>query len=93
MISINPMWSAAAMALSSVTVCLKCPSAEICLKVHDSGKDKPLKKKALLPAEVPGAETGTAIEKKEAAGKERAAIISVEGMTCEICEQPRGKMR
>lgn len=85
MISINPMWSAAAMALSSVTVCLNALRLNL-FKVHDSGKDKPLKKKALLPAEVPGAETGTAIEKKEAAGKERAAIISVEGMTCEICE-------
>lgn len=69
----------------SVTVCLNALRLNL-FKVHDSGKDKPLKKKALLPAEVPGAETGTAIEKKEAAGKERAAIISVEGMTCEICE-------
>ena len=85
MISINPMWSAAAMVLSSVTVCLNALRLNL-FKVHDSGKDKPLKKKALLLAEVPGAETGTAIEKKEAAGKERAAIISVEGMTCEICE-------
>ena len=85
MISINPMWSAAAMALSSVTVCLNALRLNL-FKVHDSGKDKPLKKKALLPAEVPGAETGTAVEKKEAAGKERAAIISVEGMTCEMCE-------
>ena len=85
MISINPMWSAAAMALSSVTVCLNALRLNL-FEVHDSGKDKPLKKKALLPAEVPGAETGTAVEKKKAAGKERAAIISVEGMTCEMCE-------
>ena len=35
---------------------------------------------------MPGAETGTAVEKKEAAGKERAVIIAVEGMTCEMCE-------
>ena len=86
MISINPMWSAAAMALSSVTVCLNALRLNL-FKVHGSGKDKPLKKKVLLPAEVPGAETGTAIEKKEAAGKEMAAIISVEGMTCEMCER------
>lgn len=86
MISINPMWSAAAMALSSVTVCLNALRLNL-FEVHDSGKDKPLKKKALLPAEVPGAETGTAVEKKKAAGKERAAIISVEGMTCEMCER------
>ena len=85
MISINPMWSAAAMALSSVTVCLNALRLNL-FKVHGSGKDKPLQKKVLLPAEVPGAKTGTAIEKKEAAGKERAAIISVEGMTCEMCE-------
>ena len=85
MISINPMWSAAAMALSSVTVCLNALRLNL-FEVHDSGKDKPLKKKALLPAEVPGAETGTAIEKKEAAGKESAVIIAVEGMTCEMCE-------
>ena len=85
MISINPMWSAAAMALSSVTVCLNALRLNL-FKVHGSGKDKPLKKKVLLPAEVPGTETGTAVEKKEAAGKERAAIISVEGMTCEMCE-------
>ena len=85
MISINPMWSAAAMALSSVTVCLNALRLNL-FEVHDSGKDKPLKKKALLPAEVPGAETGAAVEKKEAAGKERAVIIAVEGMTCEMCE-------
>lgn len=85
MISINPMWSAAAMALSSVTVCLNALRLNL-FKVHDSRKDKPLKKKALPSPEVPGAETGTAIEKKEAAGKERAAIIFVEGMTCEMCE-------
>ena len=85
MISINPMWSAAAMALSSVTVCLNALRLNL-FEVHDSGKDNPLKKKALPSPEVPGAKTGTAIEKKEAAGKERAAIISVEGMTCEMCE-------
>ena len=85
MISINPMWSAAAMALSSVTVCLNALRLNL-FKVHGSGKDKPLKRKALLSAEAPGTETGTAVEKKEAAGKERAAIISVEGMTCEMCE-------
>ena len=68
MISINPMWSAAAMALSSVTVCLNALRLNL-FEVHDSGKDKPLKKKALLPAEVPGAETGTAVEKKKGGRK------------------------
>jgi Cu2+-exporting ATPase len=42
----NPMWGAAAMSLSSFTVCMNALRLNL-FKVHDSSKDRPLRKKAL----------------------------------------------
>lgn len=44
-VDINPMWGAAAMSLSSFTVCMNALRLNL-LRVHDSSKDRPLKKKS-----------------------------------------------
>ena len=45
-ISINPMWGAAAMALSSFTVCMNALRLNL-VKVHDASKDRPMRKRAI----------------------------------------------
>lgn len=45
-IEMNPMWGAAAMSLSSFTVCMNALRLNL-FKVHDASKDRPLRKKAL----------------------------------------------
>ena len=87
-IQMNPMWGAAAMALSSVTVCLNALRLNL-FRVHDASGDKPLKKKALPKETAPRTEEITepalALEtKQEEAGE---ATVLVEGMTCENCER------
>ena len=55
-IEINPMWGAAAMALSSFTVCMNALRLNL-FKVHDASKDRPKGKRA-LPEEDSGPESG-----------------------------------
>jgi P-type Cu2+ transporter len=71
-ISINPMWGAAAMSLSSFTVCMNALRLNL-FKIHDSSKDRPLKKKALKEEEIEG----------ETNMKE---TVKIEGMMCTHCE-------
>ncbi len=44
-VDINPMWGAAAMSISSFTVCMNALRLNL-LRIHDSSKDRPLKNKA-----------------------------------------------
>lgn len=75
-ISLEPMWAAAAMSLSSLSVCLNALRLGR-VNIHDASHDKPLrhrvgvKKKEVTPV------------KEESPG---CAIIHVEGMMCESCE-------
>ena len=75
-ISLEPMWAAAAMSLSSLSVCLNALRLG-CVNIHDASHDKPLrhrvgvKEKEVTPV------------KEESSG---CAIIHVEGMMCENCE-------
>lgn len=75
-ISLDPMWAAAAMSLSSLTVCLNALRLTR-VNIHDATHDKPLrhrvgvKEKEVTPV------------KEESTG---CAIIHVEGMMCENCE-------
>lgn len=75
-ISLEPMWAAAAMSLSSLSVCLNALRLGR-VNIHDASHDKPLrhrvgvKEKEVTPV------------KEDSPG---CAIIHVEGMMCENCE-------
>ena len=71
----NPMIGAAAMSLSSFTVCMNALRLNL-FDLHDATKDKPLKKKALPDTTSPASETDEA----------SSAVIEVKGMMCEHCE-------
>ncbi len=84
-ITMNPMWAAAAMSLSSVTVCLNALRLNL-FPLYDASKDKPLKKRA-LPAEesveeIPKAD-GDIPKSEEISGR---AVVLVKGMMCTNCE-------
>lgn len=75
-ISLNPMWAAAAMSLSSFTVCLNALRLTR-VNIHDATHDKPIRHRASVR------ENEAALLKEESS---RCAIIHVEGMMCENCE-------
>ena len=68
----NPMVGAAAMSLSSFTVCMNALRLNL-FDLHDASKDRPLKKRALPDSE----ETQPITEER---------ILPVKGMMCEHCE-------
>lgn len=75
-ISLDPMWAAAAMSLSSLTVCLNALRLTR-VNIHDATHDKPIRHRASVR------ENEVAPVKEESP---RCAIIHVEGMMCENCE-------
>lgn len=75
-ISLDPMWAAAAMSLSSLTVCLNALRLTR-VNIHDATHDKPIRHRASVR------ENEAAPVKEESP---RCAIIHVEGMMCENCE-------
>lgn len=75
-ISLEPMWAAAAMSLSSLSVCLNALRLGR-VNIHDASHDKPLRHRV----GVKGKEVTPV--KEESPG---CAIIHVEGMMCENCE-------
>ncbi len=97
-IEMNPMWGAAAMSISSFTVCMNALRLNL-FKVHDSSKDRPMRKKALPYDESMQAAADTAMdaaaEKEEkpaeaAAGDQKDPALQrtlrIEGMMCGHCE-------
>ncbi|MBR2675309.1 MAG: heavy metal translocating P-type ATPase [Solobacterium sp.] len=68
----NPMVGAAAMSLSSFTVCMNALRLNL-FDLHDASKDRPLKKKALP-------------EKEEPQSVPEEKILPVKGMMCGHCE-------
>ena len=75
-ISLEPMWAAAAMSLSSLSVCLNALRLGR-VNIHDASHDKPLRHR------VGAKEKEVTPVKEESPG---CAIIHVEGMMCENCE-------
>ena len=75
-LQMNPMWGAAAMSLSSFTVCMNALRLNL-FRVHDSSKDRPLKKKALPDTEP---------EQTEPEEETITEVYNIGGMMCEHCE-------
>ena len=69
-IQMNPMWGAAAMSLSSFTVCMNALQLNM-LNIHDSKKDRPIRHKAKQESE---------------GEKEMKKTMKIEGMMCSHCE-------
>lgn len=81
-IRMNPMWGAAAMSLSSFTVCMNALRLNL-FNVRSSSRDKK-KKMAVLPDWDTISGKPSSAEKPKAAGGK--AVVLVEGMMCENCE-------
>lgn len=81
-IRMNPMWGAAAMSLSSFTVCMNALRLNL-FNVRSPSRDKK-KKMAVLPDWDTISGKPSSAEKPEAAGGK--AVVLVEGMMCENCE-------
>lgn len=81
-ITINPMWGAAAMSLSSFTVCMNALRLNL-VKLHDASRDKRVKHRARPEAASREAADGNMIPREE---KEMKETIAVNGMMCMHCE-------
>jgi P-type Cu2+ transporter len=86
-IDINPMWGAAAMSLSSFTVCMNALRLNL-LKIHDAHRDRPLKHRA---GDISGVgmnasdNTDSNTQEKEE-GYQMKAEVGIKGMMCPHCE-------
>ena len=85
----NPMIGAAAMSLSSFTVCMNALRLNL-FKLHDSSHDKPMRNKKHINVDAarPASPAACPVElpvKKRTEGK--TATVKIEGMMCEHCER------
>lgn len=97
-IQMNPMWGAAAMAISSFTVCMNALRLNL-FKVHDPSRDRKLRKTALPELADPGVSPEASKERLEESpeGPEKGeqktmeetkkTVILVKGMMCPNCEK------
>ncbi len=81
-IRMNPMWGAAAMSLSSFTVCMNALRLNL-FNVRNSSRDKKKKMTALPDWDIIFGKPSSAEKPEAARGK---AVVLVEGMMCENCE-------
>ena len=87
----NPMIGAAAMSLSSFTVCMNALRLNL-FNVHDAGKDKPLRHSPLSSRSAPSVPVSAAcpaacpLPAQENEAAETTVTIRVEGMMCGHCE-------
>ena len=96
-IEMNPMWGAAAMALSSFTVCMNALRLNL-FRVHDASRDRKLRKGALpetaVPSPAPQAPSAAEAPASPSCGPAQACAaqgmettVLVEGMMCTNCEK------
>lgn len=81
-IRMNPMWGAAAMSLSSFTVCMNALRLNL-FNVRSSSRDKKKKMTALPDWDIISGKPSSEEKPEAARGK---AVVLVEGMMCENCE-------
>ena len=81
--TMNPMIGAAAMSISSFTVCMNALRLNL-VKVHDSRNDRPLRKAS--NAENCDKIIDNINNKNQTEGKQMTKTISIEGMMCGHCE-------
>ena len=85
-ITLDPMWGAAAMSLSSVFVVTNALRLNL-FKLHDASKDKRIKNEVSLPDSL--FETGAADRQTAACEIEslKECVLRIDGMVCENCEE------
>ena len=84
-ISLNPMWGAAAMSLSSFTVCMNALRLNR-FRMHDVGKDWPLRKQATSMEEIEK-EMESLLKLNETEEEQKmTAEVKIKGMMCPHCE-------
>lgn len=84
-ISLNPMWGAAAMSLSSFTVCMNALRLNR-FRMQDAGKDRPLRKQATSMEEIEY-EMESLLESNETEEENKmTAEVKIKGMMCPHCE-------
>lgn len=84
-ISLNPMWGAAAMSLSSFTVCMNALSLNR-FRMQDAGKDRPLRKQATSMEEIEYEMKSLLKSNEIEEEKKMTAEVKIKGMMCPHCE-------
>ncbi len=84
-IEMNPMWGAAAMSISSFTVCMNALRLNL-FKVHNASGDRPLRKKALPYDESIQDKVNETAKQIEKENNTMEKTIKIEGMMCQHCE-------
>lgn len=84
-ISLNPMWGAAAMSLSSFTVCMNALRLNR-FRMHETGKNRPLRKQATSMEEIEN-EMESLLKLNETEEEQKmTAEVKIKGMMCPHCE-------
>ena len=84
-ISLNPMWGAAAMSLSSFTVCMNALRLNR-FRMQDAGKDRPLRKQATSMEEIEYEMESLLKSNEIEEEKKMTAEVKIKGMMCPHCE-------
>lgn len=84
-ISLNPMWGAAAMSLSSFTVCMNALRLNR-FRMQDTGKDRPLRKQATSMEEIEYEMESLLKSNETEEEKKMTTEVKIKGMMCAHCE-------
>ena len=84
-ISLNPMWGAAAMSLSSFTVCMNALRLNR-FRMQDAGKDRTLRKQATSMEEIQYEMESLLKSNETEEEKKMTAEVKIKGMMCPHCE-------